>query len=114
MKVNRDANGNMISREPSGDYILSSIKVNFYPEKYAPTIRYYASPEAKSFVLLNDELLNPIGELGKQIDENGFAQCYVCIRGYNDKPGHVSAFVKEMLIVGKPSIFDEWGYGEEE
>lgn len=98
------------TRVPTGNYILSSVKINFHPDKYAPVMRYYASPESKSFVLLNEELLDPMGELGRHLDEDNFEKCSICIRGYNDSPGHVSAFVSEMAIVGKPNIFDDWGY----
>lgn len=101
------------TKAPTGNYILSSVKISFYPEKYAPVIKYYPNPDSKSFVILNEELLDPAGEYGKQLDNDNFEQCNINIRGYNDKPGHVSAFVSDMLIVGKPSIFDEWGYGEE-
>lgn len=97
--------------EPDGDYTLSSVKVSFRNDRYQPCIRYYPNADTKSFVLLNESLLNPDGQYGAIIDDRGsFAHCDVSIHGYNDKPGHVSAYVQNMAIVGRPTFFGNLGY----
>lgn len=102
------------SYEPDGDYTLSSVKVSFKNEKYMPNIRYYPNRDTRTFVVLNESLLNPDGKYGQLIDDRGsFEYCNVCIHGYNDAAGHVSCFVKDMVIVGRPTIFDQWGYGDD-
>ena len=100
--------------EEDGNYILSSVKISFRNPKYQPCIRYYPSADAKTFVIMTEELLDPNGAYGAVLDDRyrPFAHCDLSIHGYNDAPGHVSAYVQNMAIVGVPTFFDEFGYDD--